>query len=433
MNDTIIINSASTPATTPTASAGKQRRLIIATSLGNGLEIFDFTIYSFFALLIGKLFFPAEGEYTSLMMSLATFGVGFITRPIGAILIGNYADRHGRKAALTLTIILMTLGTALIGLAPTYAQIGIAAPLIILAGRMVQGFSAGGEVGAATTLLMESGSNHGRGYRVSFQLASQGIAALIGALFATLLSTKLSPASLESWGWRVPFLLGLSIGPVGLFIRRHLEETHTQEECQHSAFRDLILGHWKRVLLGIGMMIGGTSTMYIMVFYMPSYMIKTLGLSAQTSFLSSCLSGAIMFVFAPLGGILADRMRLRKPLLMFLSILLLVIIYPAFLLFQEHPSLPVILVVVGVVVMLKSLIAPAGTLLLLEGFPRAIRVSGLAVVYSLGVTFFGGFAQLTVTWLISVTGNPMAPAWYLTSCLVISIIALQAFREQPQD
>ena len=198
------------------ATTASRARLIFATALGNGLEIFDFTVYSFFAATIGNQFFPATSELTSLLLSVGTFGVGFFMRPLGAIVLGGYADRVGRRAAMMLTIWLMALGTAIIGLCPSYGSIGIAAPLIVLLARLVQGFAAGGEVGAATTFLLESGPLSKRGYFVSWQAASQGAASLLGASLGLFLSRTLSPADLSAWGWRVPFLLGLLIAPVGI-------------------------------------------------------------------------------------------------------------------------------------------------------------------------------------------------------------------------
>ena len=184
-----------------------QFRLIAACSLGNALEMYDFTVYSFFALLIGKLFFPSDSAYGSLLLAVATFGIGFVMRPLGGVIIGNYADRKGRKAAMTLTIGLMVLGTLCIAFAPTYASAGVFGSLMIVAGRLLQGFSLGGEVGAATSMLMEAGGVRGRGFRVSWQLASQGVSALLGALTGAALYAALPQASLESWGWRLPCLL----------------------------------------------------------------------------------------------------------------------------------------------------------------------------------------------------------------------------------
>jgi len=408
-------------------------RTIAAAALGNGLELFDFTIFSFFAVVIGKLFFPVQGQYGPLLLSLATFGLGFVTRPLGGLVIGHYADRHGRKAALTLTILAMALGTALIGLTPTYAQIGIAAPVLLVVGRLIQGFSAGGEIGTASTYLMESAQRGRRCYWVSWQMASQGGSALIGALFAVALSRGLQPAALEAWGWRVPFLIGLLIAPVGLYMRRHLPETHTASAPAADApgiLGSLLRVHRGKIGLGIALILGGTASMYITVFYMPSYMVKSLHMPAATAFLAACVAGAVLLVVSPWAGKLADRLPRRKPLVLGVSLASGVLIYPAFNLIRLYPNLPVVMAVTAVLVLLMALGSPAGFVLVMEAFPREVRVTALALVYSVGVTLFGGFAQFIVTWLISRTGNVLAPAWYMSACSVVSIVALLRFVEQ---
>ncbi|MCC8393599.1 MFS transporter [Paraburkholderia sp. MMS20-SJTR3] len=417
----------------PRSGRSSRFTLIAATSLGNGLEMFDFTIYSFFAVTIGKLFFPSDSAFGSLLMAVGTFGIGFVMRPLGGIVIGNYADRAGRKAAMTVTIALMALGTAFIGLAPTYATAGLLAPVIIIVGRLLQGFSAGGEIGASTTLLMESATSRTRGFLVSWQIASQGGAALIGALFGFTLSHLLSPAALESWGWRVPFLCGLLIGPVGLFIRRALHETHVQEAREKSAFREALSEHKRALIVGILMIVGSTATMYIAVFYMPTYMIRVLHMPAGTAFVSGCVAGAMLLVGSPLAGLLADRLKRRKPVVMATTLCSALLIYPAFWLLNHTASVGAALAVVAALVACLAFGSPAGFLLLLESFPKQVRATGISVVYSFGVSLFGGFAQFIVTWLLSATGNPMSPAWYMIGCGAISLCALAAMRETRHD
>jgi MHS family proline/betaine transporter-like MFS transporter len=413
--------------------AAIHRRVILATSLGNALEFFDFTVYSFFAALIGKLFFPVGGLHGPLLLSFATFGAGFVVRPIGGIVIGAYADRCGRKAAMMLTILMMTLGTAIIGLAPTYAQIGIAAPLLIVAGRLIQGFSAGGEVGASTTFLMESAAPGMRGYLVSWQLASQGASALAGALCGVLLTRSLSPAALESWGWRVPFLLGLLIGPVGLYIRNHLHETlHAAPRAPGIPTGD-VKYDVRRIVLGTLLMIGGTSSMYVMVFYLPSWLMNVAHLSGVAALLPSGVAGLILTFVSPVGGKLTDRLKRRKPMLYVTGVAGVLLLYPAFALMLRIPSLITILLSVTVIVGLRAVSNPTGFLLLLEGFPREIRGRSLGIVYSVGVTLFGGFAPFIVTWLLNVTQSPYAPVWYMAVCSLVSLAALPMFNEVVTD
>jgi MHS family proline/betaine transporter-like MFS transporter len=405
-------------------------RLIVATGLGNGLEIFDFTIFSFFATIIGKEFFPSHTQFGSLLMAVATFGAGFIVRPLGGIVLGNYADRAGRKASMTLTILLMALGTAGIGLTPTYARIGLLAPVLIVASRLLQGFSAGGEVGVSTTLLMESGGVRSRGFMTSWQSASQGGAALAGALSGFALSHLLTHAQLESWGWRLPFLLGLLIGPVGLYIRNRLPETYRNDSGGISAFRELLQSYRGVLVLGIMIFAGRTALMYIFVFYMPTYMISVLHMARTTAFLSGCVAGGTLLLVSPLAGLLADRLERRKGLIVWPTIVGTVLIYPAFWLLNQAAALGVALAIIAAFVACLTLGASASFLLLTEVFPKRVRSTGLSVIYSFGAAVFGGFAQFIVTWLISVTGNPLSPVWYAIAGSLITLFALWRFPER---
>ncbi|WP_322047616.1 MFS transporter [Paraburkholderia sp. J67] len=408
------------------------RRAIVAAAIGNGLEMYDFTLYSFFAVTIGKLFFPAGSALTSLLLSFATFGVGFLMRPLGALLIGNLADRRGRKAALTLTIALMTAGTALIALTPSYASIGVSATILVVIGRLLQGLSAGGEVGAASALLMESGGKARRCFLVSWQAATQGGAALLGALSGVAVSAWLPPDALQAWGWRLPFLVGLLIAPVGFYIRRHLEETHVSEA--NSAFngvRVVLREHARTLVLGTFLMTSSTSSMYVIVFYMPTYLVRTLHMPSVTAFAATCVSGFTMLVLAPLFGRFADRLPRRKPLLIANSLLSMLIVIPNFTLLSSGPGLPLTMMCVAISGTLMSIGTGAGTAMMMEALPRHHRATGMSIMYSFGVTIFGGFAPLAVTWLISATGSRMAPAGYLLCASLISFTALLLYPSNP--
>ncbi|CAO3433033.1 MFS transporter [Azospirillum endophyticum] len=401
---------------------------ILALSIGNAVELFDFTLYSFFALTIGKLFFPVQSAFGPLLLALLAFGIGFVVRPLGGIVIGAYADRAGRKPALVLTIALMALGTLLIGLCPTYAQIGVAAPMIIVVGRVLQGFSAGGEIGVATTMMMELGHPGGRGLRVSWQMASQGAAALLGALSGYLLSTHLPPDALEAWGWRAPFLAGLLIVPVGLYLRRLLPETMRPDPGRAAVLAELLSRHRAKLAVGVLMIMGGTASTYVNIYYMPTYLIRMVGLPPQTAFLTGCAAGATMLLVAPLAGLLSDRLGRRRPFVVWTALASLLVTYPAFWLLSHHPSVPAALATVGLLIANNAVGAGACLLLLMENFPSRVRASGLSIVYSIGVSVFGGFAQFVVTWLISVTGDPISPAWYVSACAFATFCA--SFRMQ---
>ncbi|MHA7683179.1 MFS transporter [Cupriavidus sp. PET2-C1] len=419
-----------TGATGATAARPHSRRAIVAAAIGNGLEMYDFTVYSFFAATIGKLFFPSSSPLASLLLSFATFGVGFVMRPLGAVLIGNLADQRGRKAALTLTIALMTAGTALIAFTPTHASIGVAATVLVVIGRLLQGLSAGGEIGAASALLLETASKRNRCFLVSWQAATQGGAALLGALTGAAVSALLSPDAMLEWGWRLPFMLGLLIAPVGMYIRRHLQETH-EGGSTHGGVGKVFREHGRTLLLGTLLMTGSTSSMYIMVFYMPTYLVTSLHLPPVTAFLAACTAGAAMLVMAPLFGLLADRLPRRKPLLFAGGLTSLALVYPNFTLLSAGPSLPLTMALIGAAVTLSSVGSGAGAALLMEALPRHQRATGMSMMYSFGVTVFGGFAPLIVTWLISATGSNMAPAGYLITASCISLTALALFPSHP--
>ena len=400
----------------------------MAATLGNGLEFFDFTIYSFFAVLIGKLFFPADTELGALMMSLATFGVGFVVRPLDSIVIGRYADRVGRKQALVLTVLIMALGTGMIGLAPTYASIGLAAPVIIVLGRLLQGFSAGGEVGAATTLLMESGSASRRGSLVSWQVASQGGASLAGALIALLLTRTLSPEALLAWGWRLPFVFGLLIGPLGFYLRRHIDDTLPAASSVKPA-RLAERMPLRQILAGAMIVMGASSTMYTIVFFLPSFLTMTIGMPSGVSLLAACTAGLVLLVGSPFAGRLADRMRRRKTLLYVASIVSLGAILPAFHAIQVWPSIYTVMLVVSVLIGAVTLSTPVAFVLILEAFRPEVRATSLGIIYALGVTIFGGFAQFIVSGLWRMSGSFYAPAWYVLACGLVSFAGVVLFKE----
>jgi len=403
-----------------------RRRTIVATTIGNALEFFDFTVYGFLALVIGKLFFPTFNSYGQLLLTVASFGVGFIMRPLGGIVIGAYADRAGRKKAMTLTIFMMALGCAMIAFAPTYVQIGVAAPLLIVLARLIQGFSAGGEVGASTTLLVEHATPADRGYMASWQFASQGLGILLGAWVVGVLSATLSPHAMESWGWRVPFFMGMLIAPVGMYIRRHLEESleiadePTHAPPRRSSLSEVCSEHGQTVLAAILTIIGGTAAAYVITFYMPTYAIRELGMPPPVALFGAALTGLLSFGLAPLVGRWSDRVG-RKPLIVWSRVAVALLIYPGFLWLNASPTPTVLFIVVGVLGAALAIQTVPGITMLPEMFPKRVRASGMSLVYSVGVALFGGFSPFISAWLLNATGNKLAPAWYL---LVVSLVSL---------
>ncbi|MFT4069339.1 MFS transporter [Paraburkholderia sp.] len=443
---------AASAAAPPEKRAG-HAKAIAAITLGNGLEFFDFTIYSFFATIIGKLFFPVEGQLAQLMLAVGTFGVGFIMRPVGGIVLGAYADRAGRKAAMSLTLWLMTLGSAIIAFAPPYAAIGVAAPLLVILARLVQGFALGGEVGASTALLLEYGSDRTRGFYGSWQFVSQGLNTVVGSLLGVALASTLAPAALESWGWRVPFVIGMAMGPIGIYIRRHLDETlpgvedgaagsvgaqGSQSASQHASqpstqpasqpVRDLFRDHARSITTGVVTTIGGTAANYIVLFYLSTYAIRILHLPMASALWAAWTGAVVTVICSPFAGALSDRLG-RKRVLWVSRVLLILAVYPAFMTINAVPTVPVLLAVVAGLALLVTFTAVPNIVMLPELFPRAIRATGMSIVYCLGVSIFGGFAQFFATWLIQISGSNLAPAWYLIGCGLVSLLPLPLMRE----
>ncbi|AVE49296.1 MFS transporter [Serratia marcescens] len=413
-------------------------KVIVGASLGNGLEIFDFTVYSFFAAIIGKLYFPSDSAYGSLLMSVAVFGVGFIMRPLGSMVLGAYADRVGRKAAMLMTIVLMGVGTALIAFAPTHAQIGVLAPVLIVIGRLIQGFAAGGEVGSATTLLLESAGANQRGFFVSWQAISQGISALLGASLGLALTYFLPEQALYAWGWRVPFIIGLLIIPVGIYIRKHLEETYSGEAPAHARpplnpVWDLVSNHAKDLLLGVLIIMSGTVMVYVVLLYMPTYMMQTYHIAGPTAYLFSCIASVVQIIAVYCAGRYVDRVQNYKRPLLFSIFAALLLIYPTFWFLNATQTLWLAIVFRILLICALGINMLSSTMLIVSALPRHVRATGTSMIYAFGVTLFGGSAQLVVTWLLDVSGNPMAPAWYVTGMLTVSLIATLLFRERHKE
>ncbi len=403
--------------------------VVAAAVIGNALEFYDFAIYAAYAVYLGRAFFPTGNPYTSLLLSVATFGVGFFTRPLGGLVIGAYADRYGRKPALTLTITLMALSCGAIGVLPTYATIGIAAPILLVLARMVQGFSTGGEMGPATTYLLETAPRARRSFFGSWQASSQSMSALTAGVVGVTLGSLLSPASLQGWGWRIPFLLGLAILPVGLYIRAGLNETLDFGQAHHSmrgVLADLLARHKGTLLLVILVISGGTITQYFFN-YMPTYGLTVLHLPPSAALAASFAYGVTGSIAAVAGGLVADRFN-RWAVMILPRLLLIALVWPVLLLMNAYPSPAVFLGIVGAFMTLHSFSLGVTIVLIPACFPPGIRTTGLSVGYALGVAIFGGTAQVVFTWLIGTTGNPMSPAWYLIAANLVTVAATWAMR-----
>jgi MHS family proline/betaine transporter-like MFS transporter len=417
------MSTSTTPNVMPTPSSWHLYRLVLAASLGNALEWFDILIYGYFAVTISKLFFPVANETISLLLALGTFGASYLVRPLGAVVLGSYADRAGRKASLVVSILLMLVGTFLTAVMPTYASIGILAPIFILLARLMQGFSVGGEFGSSTAFLVEHGPER-KGYLASFQWAGQGLAALLASAFGVALTTLLTPQQLQAWGWRVPYFFGLLIGPIGFYIRRHVAETpeFLRTKKTRTPVRDLFVQQWDRVLLAIGAVIVSTSSNYL-ILYMPTYAIKQLHLPQSTGFTATLVGGVILTFGAPVIGSWSDKIG-RSRILMAATVLFLVTVYPVFAGLTTHPTMATMILAVAWMSILKTGYSGALPAFMAETFPAQTRVTGLSISYNIGVPVFGGFAPFYITWLIYLTGSNMAPSFYMMFTAILGIGAL---------
>lgn len=398
-------------------------QIVVATSAGNALEWFDIAIYGFFAIYIGKHFFPTTNQTASLLLTFGTFGASYLVRPIGGMVLGAYADKHGRKAALVMSVSLMMIGTAIVAFMPTYASIGIAAPLGVFAARLIQGFSAGGEFGASTAMLIEH-APHRRGFLASWQFATQGLSTLMAATCGFALARLLSHEALASWGWRVPFFIGLLIGPVGLYLRRFLEDApdFTEAVRTETPVGDVFRSQKRMVLVATGALAVSTSVNYLLQ-YLPTFAIRELHLPASTSFAATMLGGVILTCVTPFAGHLSDRIG-RLVQMASVGLLLAVTVYPAFSYTLGHLSAVTLFALVAWLALLKSIYFGALPALMSEIFPAATRSTGMSVAYNIGVTVFGGFTPAVVTWLISATANRSAPSFYLMVTAMVSLAAL---------
>jgi MFS family permease len=400
---------------------------VLGATIGNMLEFYDFVTYSFFATQIGHTFFPSKSEFGSLMLSLATFGAGFVTRPIGAIVIGSYSDRAGRRPAMILSFMMMGIAILVLALTPSYDTIGVAAPVVIILARLTQGFSLGGEVGPTTAYLMEAATTKHRGLAVSFQPASQQIAATAGALVGEILSLTMTSEALDAYGWRIAFLLGAATLPFGLWLRRALPETLHRAETPAIAAQDnegarTSRGNKRLLSLGLLILASGTIITYVTE-YMTTYAQHTLHVDAPLAFATTVVSNGIGIAAAFLGGWLADRAG-RWPIMVWPQAAALLLTYPIFLWVVDSRNSAALLGGLGLLALVGSIPYSAFYVGLAEALPKNIRGGAFATIYAVAIAIFGGTAQLVVAWLTEVTGDALAPSWYLLLATAVGLIAM---------
>ena len=401
---------------------------VLRVASGNFLEMYDFIVYGYYAVYIGKTFFPATSEFASLMLSLMTFGAGYLMRPIGAIVLGAYIDRKGRRQGLIVTLGLMAIGTLTIAATPSYAAIGLAAPIIVVVGRLLQGLSAGVELGGVSVYLAEIATPGRRGFYCSWQSASQQLAVVFTALIALVLTGFVTSDQMSAWGWRIPLIIGCLIIPVILFLRRSLEETAAFQKMAHHArssadvFR-MVRDNWRIVLSGMMLVVFTTTTFYLITAYTPTFGKQALHLDPRMTFLVTLCVGLSNFAWLPIAGSLSDRVG-RRPLVTIVPILALLTAYPVMTWLVAAPSFERLLAVELWFSALFGFYNGGMVPMLVEIMPAQVRTAGFSLAYSLATAVFGGFTPAICTYLIQRTGNKASPALWLMTAAAVSLVGV---------
>ncbi|AJG22926.1 MFS transporter [Cupriavidus basilensis] len=399
---------------------------VLRVTSGNFLEQFDFFLFGFYATYIAHTFFPSNSEFASLMLTFAVFGAGFLMRPLGAILLGAYIDEVGRRKGLIVTLSLMASGTILIALVPGYASIGVLAPVLVLIGRLLQGFSAGAELGGVSVYLAEMATPGHKGFYTAWQSASQQIAIVVAAGLGFGLNYWLTTDELGAWGWRIPFFIGCLIVPFLFVLRRSLQETEAfRTRRHHPSTRevfDSMLGNWRTVLAGMLLVAMTTTTFYLITVYTPTFGKTVLKLSTADSLGVTLCVGISNFIWLPIGGALSDRIG-RRPILLAISAIALVTAYPALSWLAGAPSFGRMLIVLLWLSFLFGMYNGAMVVALTEVMPVEVRVAGFSLAYSLATAVFGGFTPAVSTYLIEVTGDKAAPGYWMSFAAACGLLA----------
>ena len=418
-----------------TMDPGRKEKIksVIRVSSGNFLEMYDFMVFGYYAAAIGRAFFPKNSEFASLMLSLATFGVGFLMRPIGAVVLGAYIDRNGRRRGLLLTLALMSIGTISVACVPGYLTIGLLAPLLVVLGRLLQGFSAGVELGGVSVYLSEIATPGHKGFYVSWQSASQQCAVIFAALLGVALTSTLTPAQMTSWGWRVPLWVGCLIIPFLFVIRRSLAETEVFLARQHHPSIQEILrslaSNWSIVILGMMLVTMTTVSFYMITAYTPTFGQSVLHLASTNTLIVTLCVGVSNLIWLPVMGALSDRVG-RRLLLVVFTVLALLTAYPALLWLTGSPSFDRLLVVELWLSFLYGSYNGAMVAFLTEIMPAQVRASGFSIAYSLATAIFGGFTPAISTFLIHETGNRAIPGVWLSFAAAMGLTAVLFIRKK---
>lgn len=405
-----------------------RRKVVAASFIGNFVEWFDYAAYGYLAVTIAAVFFPESAPQTALLLTFGLFAISFLVRPLGGFVWGHIGDRIGRREALSWSILLMSGATFAIALLPGYLTIGVAAPLLLLALRLIQGFSASGEYAGASAFLVEYAPANRRGLYAAVVPASTAAGLLLGSLMAALLTGLLDPEQMQSWGWRIPFLLAAPMGLIGRYIRTKLEDSPvflelTQDEStSKTPVSSLFRNHWKQLLLAAGAVLLNAVGFYVILSYMPTYLSQELGLASSLAYLATTVALATYIGFIFITGMLSDRFG-RRRVLMTASVLFILFTVPAFMLLDTGNFAMILLVQVllGAMLTLNDGTLPS---FLAEMFPTRVRYSGFAVSFNLSNALFGGTAPFVATLLIASSGSVLAPGWYLMGAAVVSLVAV---------
>ncbi|WP_028204508.1 MFS transporter [Paraburkholderia nodosa] len=399
---------------------------VLRVTSGNFIEQFDFFLFGFYATSISKIFFPSTSEFASLMLTFAVFGAGFLMRPLGAIFLGAYIDKVGRRTGLIVTLSIMASGTILIACVPGYATIGLLAPALVLLGRLLQGFSAGAELGGVSVYLAEMATPDNKGFYTSWQSASQQVAIVVAAAIGYALNQWLSAQQIGAWGWRVPFFIGCAIVPFLFMLRRSLQETAAFEaRHHHPQAREIfamLLGNWRTVIGGMLLTAMTTTTFYLITVYTPTFGKSVLKLSTSDSLMVTLLVAASNFVWLPIGGTISDRVG-RKPLLLAISVLAIFTAYPALSWLADAPSFARMLIVLLCFSFFFGMYNGAMVAALTEVMPVEVRVAGFSLAFSLATALFGGFTPAVSTYLIQVLHDKAAPGYWLSFAALCGLCA----------
>ena len=408
------------------------RRHVAAAVIGNALEFYDFVTYAFFAVQIGHAFFPTHNAYASLMLSLGTFGAGFAMRPLGGIVLGRYADKVGRKPAMLLSFALMGCAILAVAVIPSYAMIGITAPVLVVLARMVQGFALGGEVGSSTAFLMEAAPLYERGFYAAWQGGSQYIASFGGGIVGVVLTTAMDPTSFDTYGWRIAFALGALTLPFGLLVRKSLPETLHLSEDAHTAVqtgRTATLLRSNARAIGLGLIVLASATIFTYVTnYMTTFAETVLHMSARVSLSATLMLGICGVIGMQYGGWLSDRIG-RWPVMVIPRLIYIVVVYPVYLWMVDTRSVTALLVGTAFLQLLGTISFAPFYAALTESLPKQIRGVVFGTIYAISIATFGGTTQLVITWLMHITQSPLAPAVYSLASGVIGTIAMAMMRE----